>query len=254
MGLLLRFLFANGEMAGIGGDVVWERREPERFSLALDGIRRDNRGHSRLLCRRVEVEGPGGCMQFATLCVVVLLPMVPALILFKALPESKGDVSGTLHGLDVKLKGGFAGYFAMVLLILVFHKSLFPAMAAPVAPFQVWYVTGHVTDANGGAVTPLQDTDVRVSPASFSESTPGMFTLTAFSSPDPGGGTDSIYPTLYIGPSPDKYLPLTEVSLDPSKQPAAGDDWTMTTTGHQIHLEIKMKGVTPYPEGLTVMR
>ncbi|HYJ80564.1 MAG TPA: hypothetical protein VEW03_13210 [Longimicrobiaceae bacterium] len=48
--------------------------------------------------------------------VLVLLPIIPAYFLFKALP-SRADVSGPLKGLTVKLGGAFAGYFLLFLVL-----------------------------------------------------------------------------------------------------------------------------------------
>src|ERR1035441_9969058 len=46
------------------------------------------------------------------------------------------------QGLEVKLSGAFAGYFAVVLLIIANHTVLMPA------EFQMWTVTGQVVDEN----------------------------------------------------------------------------------------------------------
>lgn len=45
---------------------------------------------------------------------VLILPLVPAVILYKFLP-SRTNVSGPFKGLDLKLTGAFAGYFLLVL-------------------------------------------------------------------------------------------------------------------------------------------
>src|SRR5262245_53642346 len=47
----------------------------------------------------------------------VLLPLVPAYILFKTLPTD-ATVEGPWKGLKIKLGGGFGGYFLLVLLVL----------------------------------------------------------------------------------------------------------------------------------------
>jgi hypothetical protein len=48
--------------------------------------------------------------------VTTLLPLVPAYILFRALP-SQAEVSGPFKGLTMKLGGAFAGYFLIFLLL-----------------------------------------------------------------------------------------------------------------------------------------
>src|SRR5712691_2490273 len=52
------------------------------------------------------------------LVVVVLVPVIPAFLLYKFLPEGKTTVGGPFRGLDIKLSGAFAGYF-LVLLIAI---------------------------------------------------------------------------------------------------------------------------------------
>src|SRR5258705_5318010 len=48
------------------------------------------------------------------LAAILLLPLIPAFILYKFLP-SKTNVSGPFKGLNLKLTGAFAGYFLLVL-------------------------------------------------------------------------------------------------------------------------------------------
>jgi hypothetical protein len=48
------------------------------------------------------------------LTTILLLPLVPAFLLYKFLP-SKTNVSGPFKGLNVKLTGAFGGYFLLVL-------------------------------------------------------------------------------------------------------------------------------------------
>lgn len=49
------------------------------------------------------------------LSVILLVPLVPALILYKFLP-SKTNVAGPFKGLNLKLSGAFGGYFLLVLI------------------------------------------------------------------------------------------------------------------------------------------
>ena len=52
-------------------------------------------------------------------CLLILLPLVPAYILYASLPAQEGDdfVEGEYQGLNIKLKGAFSGYFILVLLL-----------------------------------------------------------------------------------------------------------------------------------------
>ncbi len=52
---------------------------------------------------------------YFALAAILLLPVIPAYILYKFLPASDTDVSGPYKGLSIKLKGAFAGYFLLVL-------------------------------------------------------------------------------------------------------------------------------------------
>lgn len=52
---------------------------------------------------------------YLALATILLLPIIPAYILYKFLPASDTDVSGPYKGLSIKLKGAFAGYFLLVL-------------------------------------------------------------------------------------------------------------------------------------------
>ncbi len=55
---------------------------------------------------------------FLVLAAVLLLPLIPAYVLYKFLPASETDVSGPYQGLSIKLKGAFAGYFLLLLACL----------------------------------------------------------------------------------------------------------------------------------------
>ena len=48
---------------------------------------------------------------------IVLIPMIPALILYAVLP-SRATVSGPFKGLNIRLQGAFGGYFLLVLVVV----------------------------------------------------------------------------------------------------------------------------------------
>ena len=52
---------------------------------------------------------------YLVLAAILLIPIIPAYILYKFLPASETDVSGPYKGLSLKLKGAFAGYFLLVI-------------------------------------------------------------------------------------------------------------------------------------------
>src|SRR5215210_568088 len=69
---------------------------------------------------------------------IVLLPMVPAIAIFKLLP-SRAAVTGPFKGLKINLGGAFAGYFVLLVLLLsIFHTP--PAEGRS----QIWRVKGRV--------------------------------------------------------------------------------------------------------------
>jgi hypothetical protein len=55
---------------------------------------------------------------YLALAAILLLPLIPAYIIYKFLPESETNVEGPYKKLNLKLKGAFAGYFLLVLMSL----------------------------------------------------------------------------------------------------------------------------------------
>src|SRR5271165_1443977 len=104
------------------------------------------------------------------LACMILLPIVPAFLLFKAL-GSTGDVSGPLMGLKIKLGGAFAGYFAVLVLLFVMYHVWHPTYA-------MWKVHGTVTDDQGAPLEPLDEKNVTLSPASLNLFPDGSFDMT----------------------------------------------------------------------------
>lgn len=70
---------------------------------------------------------------------LVLLPMVPAYVLFKVL-RSSAKVSGPLGSFNVALGGAFGGYFALTVFIATFYAHSLKATAEPTV--EEWKVTG----------------------------------------------------------------------------------------------------------------
>jgi hypothetical protein len=125
--------------------------------------------------------------------VVVLLPIVPAYLLFKLLP-CRTDVSGPLLGYEIKLGGSFGGYFILVVLILSQLAKL-KEIAAPQP--QVWRVTGTVLDGRGQPVEPFGANDVSFDPYIIKQDRRGTFTATFAATPKlSGNGFD--FPTLSL--------------------------------------------------------
>jgi hypothetical protein len=60
--------------------------------------------------------------QLIVLSAIVLLPLIPAFLLFKLLP-SRAVVKGPLAGLDVSLGGAFGGYVALTVFVATFFSA-----------------------------------------------------------------------------------------------------------------------------------
>ncbi|MCU1245878.1 MAG: hypothetical protein JWN02_1788 [Acidobacteria bacterium] len=72
------------------------------------------------------------------LSALVLLPMIPAYLLFKLLP-SRAVVGGPLAGMNVSLGGAFGGYFVVMIFLATQYGSM---IFRPTV--RVWHVTGRV--------------------------------------------------------------------------------------------------------------
>jgi hypothetical protein len=78
---------------------------------------------------------------------VVLIPLIPAFLLYKFLRSGRTSVGGPFRGLDIKLSGAFAGYFLMVLVVSSFVVFLIRQKPIPIPPayqYEVYTVQGQV--------------------------------------------------------------------------------------------------------------
>lgn len=102
--------------------------------------------------------------------ITVLLPMVPAFLLFKFLP-SKAVVKGPLKGWNLNLRGAFGGYFA-VFVLLFFNYPDPPELPGA----EVWEVRGQVDfePENAGA---YQTLSIRQVPVLQNTRSDGVFTI-----------------------------------------------------------------------------
>ena len=93
--------------------------------------------------------------------ILLLIPLVPAILLYKILPGGDAHVAGTLQGMTIKLSGAFAGYFALVM--LGYFRIPAPA-APPLSTYQLWSVSGAVTGADPNTTAYERDLQLRVNP------------------------------------------------------------------------------------------
>ena len=104
-----------------------------------------------------------------TLVCVLLIPLIPAMLLYKFLP-SKTAVDGPFKGLNIKLSGAFSGYFLLVLLAISIsvmvsrsentklHEQL-DQLKALNANYQDWEITGKVDVDNPPLTTIFSNID-----------------------------------------------------------------------------------------------
>src|ERR1700720_3113161 len=111
------------------------------------------------------------------LAAVVLLPILPAYLLFRLLPSSS-NVSGLLQGLEIKLGGAFGGYFILVVLILTKLSSIQTVVLPPAIGDQVWHVEGQILDEAGKGIDTLGPTDVQLMPRQLEIEPNGNFEAT----------------------------------------------------------------------------
>jgi hypothetical protein len=129
---------------------------------------------------------------YMLLPMLVLLPLIPAYILFSVL-KSTGEVGGPFYGLKLQLGGAFAGYFALLLLLLYSFK----AYIVPPPLHVVWTVKGQVVDDHQQPVDVTTDSFALLpaSPPPISAEK-GQFSVNFIPNPLDGGGV--AYPTVII--------------------------------------------------------
>jgi len=91
---------------------------------------------------------------------VILMPIVPAFLLFRLIPGSKAGARGPFKGLKLKLSGAFAGYFLVMLVAFeLVRRVLEPSQV------QNWHVAGEVSLEDGtSAQTPVTAVRMRIKP------------------------------------------------------------------------------------------
>jgi len=152
------------------------------------------------------------------------LPIVPAFILFKLLP-SNAVVNGPFQGFRINLGGAFAAYFALVLLILFTKNSVWDP---PPPAYQVWTVTGTITNDKGEPFSVLGPEDISLLPPSQTLSN-GWFTIDIPVKPGQGGTVD--YPTLFLS---HQGFGTVSVDLDPNSKPPNGI--TFDAANHTVRI------------------
>lgn len=157
-----------------------------------------------------------------TLLWLVLLPIIPAYLLFAALP-GKAAVTGPLKGFRINLSGAFAGYFALVLLLV----SALPRILPRPPPLK-WAVSGQVLDATTSQ--PIQLLEFTLNPPGRHQNGDGTFRVN-FTTDLADDGKSLNYPTLEISSA--GYKP-EYVNLDPRSPRRPGSQ--AVVDGHLIQI------------------
>lgn len=136
---------------------------------------------------------------------IVLIPMIPALILYAVLP-SRATVSGPFKGLNIRLQGAFGGYFVLVLVVVgVVMEQRFSDDPWP--KYETWEVVGFVKFPHDLEDENLDLLEILLVP------TPG----------GPDGKLDADHkvqfsveiPVMRTGPAPDSYeIPFNSIAFD----------------------------------------
>jgi hypothetical protein len=137
----------------------------------------------------------------------ILLPIIPALLLFKLLPLSTADVSGPFHGLQIKLGGAVGAYFLLVLVIYFGPR--------PTPPYEVWTLKGYIQDENGTYVPP-DKINMNIQPRSVEYLTDGSFEMDVLVKRGQSGRVK--FPTLMVEWQPPQLFGNAAVHLDSASQ------------------------------------
>jgi hypothetical protein len=174
------------------------------------------------------------------LAAMLLIPIVPAYVLFKALP-SNADAEGPFQGLKVKLGGAFAGYFVVLLVVFTLRNDWAPP--APPPAYQVWQVQGTLLDPDGKPLGALLQDVIRIKPETFVNRGGGSFEVTVLAKPGPMG--DAQLPTLDIAYQPYAEFP---VSLDGESGGAASVHVARDDVRHVLKIvdPIRLQPLTAY--------
>jgi hypothetical protein len=144
---------------------------------------------------------------------LILLPMVPAVLIYKMLPNQRVLASGSFGGMQLKATGA-VGFYAFVLVVAVGVQKIAAENPDPLE-FETWTVIGTVRLADPTDSIPKGAMTVEVFPPSVDETSTGpvgRFQIRAPVMKNQSGGTN-------IQVSVPRYLPVP-LSLNQDSDPA----------------------------------
>ena len=107
------------------------------------------------------------------ICVGILLPIIPAFILYKTLP-AKTSVSGPFKGLNIQLGGAFGGYF---LLVLVVFGYFFTKPETVKSVYDVWKIKGQIGFEQAESLPDLKNVLLSIRPSNQDAYPDGRFRM-----------------------------------------------------------------------------
>jgi hypothetical protein len=135
-----------------------------------------------------------------------------------------GGIQGASFAVGTLKLGGALG--ALVGIALLINSNLVSQVEPP-SPYQVWLVTGRVTNDSGQPIEPLDIRDFALEPAQFVPGGNGSFRLRIYSWPASGSGME--FPTLKISHTP---FDTHRIDLNPD----ALNDVRIVRAGNQIEI------------------
>jgi hypothetical protein len=120
---------------------------------------------------------PSMTPNIVVMLIIILVPIVPAYLLFKFLP-STAAADGPLQGLTIKLTGGFGGYF-LIFLTLIGIRSSFQGTT-----YEVWAVRGELIASDTGVLRYVDQRYVTLSAPSMRSDSLENLSLTFLRSSD----------------------------------------------------------------------
>lgn len=130
------------------------------------------------------------------LLMAVLLPLIPAYILYRLLP-SQADLEGPWKGMKLKMSGAFAGYFVLMISLFGFSSRL--------PNYEVWTVEGTMAFSDGAGSFDERVVRFTLEPPGVRVFPDGSFRLTLLTSPQTSGIPE--LPTFIV--DHEGYVPVT---------------------------------------------
>jgi hypothetical protein len=162
------------------------------------------------------------------LAIQILLPLVPAYLLFQALPSTaavsnRRRAVGPLSGLEIKLGGAFAGYLVLFGFIIFYGPR-------PPSKWQPFQVMGTLAFSDPSDPTPFNRIQILQRPTNIELDDAGGFTLDILVKPGANGSLT--FPVLVTS------LPgYGTVSVDLSaNKPEVGTDYGVVQTNDRINI------------------